>query len=134
MKKDKLVRISLIFLAVSFIFIMLVLPLLLVAKEALAKGFAVYANSLTEGIAVKAMILTLEATVAAVLFNTIFGVASAWLLTKYDFKGKTFLASIIDLRYLYTVLDPIFFKPSSIAPANANTPATYRISIGASCT
>ena len=110
MKKDKLVRISLIFLAVSFIFIMLVLPLLLVAKEALAKGFAVYVNSLTEGIAVKAMILTLEATVAAVLFNTIFGVASAWLLTKYDFKGKTFLASIIDLPFAISpVVAGLFF-------------------------
>ena len=64
---------------------MLILPLLLVAREALAKGFDVYLRALTDPFALKALYLMLEATVLAVVLNTIFGVASAWLLTKFDF-------------------------------------------------
>lgn len=110
MSKKNLVKYGLISIAVFFIFIMLILPLFLVASEAMKKGLSVYINALTDEIALKAMYLTLEATIIAVLFNTIFGLASAWLLTKYDFKGKSLLASIIDLPFAISpVVAGLFF-------------------------
>ena len=85
MRESILLKNALIFLAGAFLFVMLILPLLLVAREALAKGFDVYLRALTDPFALKALYLMLEATVLAVVLNTIFGVASAWLLTKFDF-------------------------------------------------
>ena len=90
---------GLIGLAAVFLLVMLVLPLVLVASEALAKGWQAYLAALDEPFARKALYLTLEATVAAVLGNTIFGLASAWLLTKYDFRGKAFWSSLLDLPF-----------------------------------
>ena len=90
---------GLIGLAAVFLLVMLVLPLILVASEALAKGWQVYLDALNEPFARKALFLTLEATVAAVLCNTVFGLASAWLLTKYDFRGKAFWSSLLDLPF-----------------------------------
>lgn len=89
----------LIGLAASFLFVILVLPLVLVICEALSKGWQAYLAALAEPFAVKALYLTLEATAAALVFNTIFGLASAWLLSKYDFKGKTFWGTLIDLPF-----------------------------------
>ena len=101
---------ALIFLAAAFLFVMLVLPMALVAKEALAKGFGVYVAALTDEFAVKALCLTVEATILAVALNTIFGLASAWLLTKFDFRGKTFLGSLIDLPFAISpVVAGLFF-------------------------
>lgn len=101
---------TLIFLAAAFLFVMLIMPMALVAKEALAKGFGVYIKSLTEPFALKALYLTIEATILAVVFNTIFGLASAWLLTKFDFRGKTFLGSLIDLPFAISpVVAGLFF-------------------------
>ena len=90
---------GLIGLAAAFLLVMLVLPLVLVASEALAKGWQAYLAALDEPFARKALYLTLEATVAAVLGNTVFGLASAWLLTKYDFRGKAFGSSLLDLPF-----------------------------------
>ena len=101
---------ALIFLAAAFLFVMLVLPMALVAKEALAKGVGVYVAALTDEFAVKALWLTIEATILAVALNTIFGLASAWLLTKFDFRGKTFLGSLIDLPFAISpVVAGLFF-------------------------
>lgn len=100
----------LIFLAAAFLFVMLVLPLALVAKEALAKGVSAYVAALTDEYAVKALWLTVEATILAVALNTVFGLASAWLLTKFDFRGKTFLGSLIDLPFAISpVVAGLFF-------------------------
>ena len=100
----------LIFLAAAFLFIMLIMPMALVAKEALAKGFDVYLKALTDEFALKALYLTIEATILAVLLNTIFGISSAWLLTKFDFRGKTFLGSLIDLPFAISpVVAGLFF-------------------------
>lgn len=98
-QKNSLVKWGLIALAAAFLFVMLVLPLVLVVKEALAKGVLAYGKALSDPFAVKALYLTLEATVLAVASNTIFGLASAWLLTKYDFRGKAFWGSLIDLPF-----------------------------------
>lgn len=98
-KPHKFSQWGLIGLAVAFLLVMLVLPLVLVASEALAKGWQAYLAALDEPFARKALYLTLEATVAAVLGNTVFGLASAWLLTKYDFRGKAFWSSLLDLPF-----------------------------------
>ena len=101
---------TLIFLAASFLFLMLIMPLILVAKEALSKGVEFYFAALTDEFALKALYLTIEATILAVLLNTIFGLASAWLLTKFDFRGKTFLGSMIDLPFAISpVVAGLFF-------------------------
>ena len=103
-------RRGLILLAVLFLFFMLVLPLILVASEALAKGIEVYKQALFDPFAIKALILTLEATIAAVILNTLFGLASAFLLTKYDFRGKTALGALIDLPFAISpVVAGLFF-------------------------
>lgn len=98
-KPHKFSQWGLIGLAAVFLLVMLVLPLVLVASEALAKGWQAYLAALDEPFARKALYLTLEATVAAVLGNTVFGLASAWLLTKYDFRGKAFWSSLLDLPF-----------------------------------
>ena len=110
MNESTTIKRLLIFLAGAFLFVMLIMPLLLVAKEALAKGFDVYIKALTEPFALKALYLTIEATILAVLLNTLFGIASAWLLTKFDFRGKTFLGSLIDLPFAISpVVAGLFF-------------------------
>ena len=100
----------LIALAVLFLFVMLVLPLVLVAHEALARGARAYLAAIEDPFAVKALYLTLEAAVAAVVLNTLFGLASAWLLTKYDFRGKALIGSMIDLPFAISpVVAGLFF-------------------------
>ena len=89
MRESIYIQRFLIFIAASFLFVMLILPMGLVAKEALAKGFDVYLKALTDPFALKALYLTIEATILAVLLNTIFGLASAWLLTKFDFRFRS---------------------------------------------
>lgn len=100
----------LIFLGAAFLFVMLILPLVLVGFEALAKGWDAYLAALTEPFARKAFLLTAEATVIAVLLNVVFGLASAWLLTKFDFRGKAVLGSLIDLPFAISpVVAGLFF-------------------------
>lgn len=101
---------ALIFLAASFLFVMLILPMALVAKEALARDLDFYAGALTDEFALKALYLTIEVTILAVVLNTIFGLSSAWLLTKFDFRGKTLLGSLIDLPFAISpVVAGLFF-------------------------
>ena len=98
MRKDsKLVKWLLIGISFLFIFVMLVLPLVTVITEALKQGFAVYAEAISDKYTVKALLLTLEAAVTATVINTIFGLFAAWLLTKFRFRGKKLLGSLIDL-------------------------------------
>ena len=109
-KKKGVLAWALIALAALFLLVMLVLPLVLVASEALAKGWQAYQEAITEPFAVKALSLTLEATVLAVALNTAFGLASAWLLTKYDFHGKSLIGSFIDLPFAISpVVAGLFF-------------------------
>lgn len=101
---------ALIGIAALFLFVMLVLPLVLVASEALAKGWQTYLRAITEPFAVKALYLTLEATVLAVISNTVFGLASAFLLTKFSFHGKSLIGSMIDLPFAISpVVAGLFF-------------------------
>ena len=108
--KEKLVKWSLILLGAAFLVMMMVLPLVLIGVEALAKGWAAYVRAISEPFAQKALWLTAEATILAVLSNTIFGLAAAWLLTKFDFRGKSLLGAIIDLPFAVSpVVAGLFF-------------------------
>ena len=84
----------LIGISVIFLFVMLVLPLVVVVTQALSKGWQCYVE--TE-YTLKALGLTIEATVAAVVCNTIFGLCAAWAMTRFHFRGKKLLTTLIDI-------------------------------------
>lgn len=93
------VRWSLIGLALAFLGLFLLVPLAAVFAEALRKGWGVYLAAITEADALSAMKLTLIASAISVPLNLVFGVAAAWAITKFDFKGKSFLITLIDLPF-----------------------------------
>ena len=95
--QSKAVKWLLIGISVVFLFIMLVLPLYVVVTEALRKGWKFYLEAITDEYTVKALILTLKATVIAVICNTIFGLFAAWALTRFHFRGKKVLTTLIDI-------------------------------------
>lgn len=94
---SKAVKWLLIGISVLFVFLMLVLPLITVITEALRSGWTVYKEAVTDKYTVKAIELTLFATICAVIFNTVFGLFAAWTLTKFRFKGKKLLTTLIDV-------------------------------------
>ncbi|MBQ8921902.1 MAG: sulfate ABC transporter permease subunit CysW [Oscillospiraceae bacterium] len=96
-KPSPVVKWLLIGLSVLFLFVMLVLPLITVIQEALRKGFAAYREAISDPDAFSALNLTLEATVFAVVINTVFGLFAAWAVTKFRFHGKKLLVTLIDL-------------------------------------
>ncbi|WP_298011319.1 sulfate ABC transporter permease subunit CysW [uncultured Aquabacterium sp.] len=93
------VRWSLITVALIFLSLFLFLPLVSVFFEAFKKGWDVYVASITEADAVSAMKLTLIAAVISVPLNLVFGVAAAWAIAKFDFRGKSVLLTLIDLPF-----------------------------------
>ena len=93
------VRYSLIGLALGFIFLFLVLPLAAVFTEALRKGWNAYWDALREPDAWAAIRLTLLTAAIAVPMNLVFGVAAAWAIAKYEFRGKAFLTTLVDLPF-----------------------------------
>ena len=88
---------ALIVVAVLFAAIMLVLPLACVLVTAFRQGVGAYLAAVTDEYAVKALGLTLFATVCAVTINTVFGLFAAWMITKFRFRGKKVLTALIDL-------------------------------------
>lgn len=94
---SKFVKWLLIGISVVFVVLMLVLPLITVIAEALKQGFKMYLNAVTDKYTVKALLLTVEATVISVAVNTVFGLFAAWALTKFRFRGKKLLSTLIDL-------------------------------------
>jgi sulfate transport system permease protein len=101
MKKEesKISKIILITISVLFIFVMLVLPLLSVMVSALKEGWDFYIKSLQSEYVISALKVTLLATVLAVVVNSFFGIAASILLTKFSFKGKQVLATLIDIPF-----------------------------------
>ena len=89
----------LIGVAVGFIGLFLVSPLLVVFVEALSKGVGAYFAALTEPDAVTAIMLTLLVAAIAVPCNLAFGVAASWAIAKYEFRGKALLITLIDLPF-----------------------------------
>lgn len=93
------VRWLLIGVSVTFLTFLLLLPLIVIFQEALAKGIAFYIRSLSDRNAMSAVKMTLLTAGVAVPLNLIFGVAAAWATTKYQFRGKSILITIIDLPF-----------------------------------
>ena len=93
------VRLLLIGTALSFLGLFLLLPLVAVFTEALRNGFHTYVEALLDPDAQAAIGLTLLAAGIAVPANLVFGLAAAWAITKFDFRGKTFLTTLIDLPF-----------------------------------
>jgi len=93
------VRWLLIGLAVVILTLFLLLPLAAVFIEALRRGWDVFSKALTDDAALSAIKLTLLAAGISVPLNTGFGLAAAWLITKFRFKGRAFLLSLIDLPF-----------------------------------
>jgi sulfate/thiosulfate transport system permease protein len=93
------VRYTLIALALAFMFLFLVLPLAAVFTEALRKGWDAYWAALQEPDAWSAIRLTLLIAAVAVPLNLVFGVAAAWAIAKYEFRGKAFLTTLVDLPF-----------------------------------
>lgn len=98
-KESKFIPRFLITISILFLFIMLVMPLIVVITEALRSGINTYTEAITDKYTIKALFLTIEATIAAVIINTIFGVFAAWTITKYHFKRKKLLTTIIDISF-----------------------------------
>ncbi|MDM0047218.1 sulfate ABC transporter permease subunit CysW [Variovorax dokdonensis] len=97
--ESPLVRWLLIGLALAFMTLFLVLPLAAVATEALRKGLDAYIEALREPDAWAAIWLTLITAAISVPLNLVFGVAAAWAIAKFEFRGKAFLTTLVDLPF-----------------------------------
>jgi sulfate transport system permease protein len=93
------IRWILIVLAVGYLFAMLVLPTVTVFIEALAKGLHAYFDAVQEKDALAAIRLTLLVAAIAVPANLVFGIAAAWAIAKFEFRGKSLLITFIDLPF-----------------------------------
>jgi sulfate/thiosulfate transport system permease protein len=93
------VRITLILVAVAFLILFLLLPLFAVFSEALRAGLSGYWQAISEPDAVAAIKLTFLVAAIAVPANLIFGLAASWAIAKFDFPGKSFLNTLIDLPF-----------------------------------
>lgn len=93
------VRWLLISLALGFMFLFLVLPLAAVFTEALRKGWGAYGEAIREPDAWSAIRLTLLTAAISVPVSLVFGVAAAWCVAKFEFRGKAFLTTLIDLPF-----------------------------------
>lgn len=96
---NRKLKIFMISITVAFIVIMLVIPLGFVLVNALDEGIGFYIKAVTTDYVLNALKVTLIATVLAVIVNTFFGICAAWLLTKFSFKGKQILATLIDIPF-----------------------------------
>ena len=98
-KKNNIIKYVLIGVSILFVGIMLVLPLIAIIANSLQKGWAFYIRSLTDKYVLSALKITVIATISALIINTFFGMAAAWLLTKFSFRGKHILATLIDIPF-----------------------------------
>ncbi|MET0384164.1 MAG: sulfate ABC transporter permease subunit CysW [Burkholderiaceae bacterium] len=89
----------LIGVALAFLVLFLFVPLMAVFVEAFAKGVDVYLAALTDADALAALRLTLLAAAVSVPLNLVFGVAAAWAIAKFDFRGKNLMLTLIDLPF-----------------------------------
>jgi sulfate transport system permease protein len=92
-------RAALIFLAIAFLGLLLIAPLSAVLAQAFQEGWRVYIESFRNEDTVAAIKLTLLTAAIAVPVNTLFGIAAAWAIAKFEFKGKSLLITLIDLPF-----------------------------------
>lgn len=93
------VKYLLLGISLSFFALFLLLPLIAVFTEALRKGLETYWLAFTDADALSAIALTLTAALISVPLNLVFGVAAAWAITKFEFRGKQILITFIDLPF-----------------------------------
>lgn len=93
------IRIALTLIAFAFLSLFLFVPLAAVFAEALKKGWQVYLEAIVEPDALSAIKLTLIAASIAVPLNLVFGIAAAWTIAKFEFRGKSVLLTLIDLPF-----------------------------------
>ena len=79
--------------------IFLIVPLVLLISEAFRNGVEVFKDAVLDKYTIKAMQLTITATVISVAINMIFGLFAAWSITKFNFKGKKLLLTMIDIPF-----------------------------------
>jgi sulfate transport system permease protein len=89
----------LITVVLLFVALFLVLPLAAVFFQALAKGWTTYFHSISDPMTLSAVKLTLFVALVSVPANLVFGLAAAWAITKFDFKGKSLLITLVDLPF-----------------------------------
>ncbi len=97
--RGKAVKWLLIAVSVIFFLIMLVLPLFEVIYRALKDGWEAYSQAITAKNTISALKVTLIAAAIALIVNTFFGLVAAWLITKFNFRGKNVLATLIDIPF-----------------------------------
>ncbi|MGH7497011.1 MAG: sulfate ABC transporter permease subunit CysW [bacterium] len=97
--EPKFMRWFLIVIALGFLGLFVIMPLLVVFISALEKGFAAYGAAIREPDALAAIRLTLLTAAVAVPLNLVFGIAAAWAIAKFEFKGKNVLITLIDLPF-----------------------------------
>ena len=93
------VRVLLFCVAFAFLALFLVLPLAAIFAEALRKGVDAYWAALTDADTLAAVQLTLLAAAISVPLNLVFGISAAWAITKFSFRGKQWLVTLIDLPF-----------------------------------
>jgi sulfate/thiosulfate transport system permease protein len=98
-RNNSVVRIVLIFLSVLFLATFLIVPVVSVLGYAFSQGLKVYFEALRAPDTLAAIRLTLTTAAIVVPVNTVFGVAAAWAIAKFDFRGKQFLITLIDLPF-----------------------------------
>lgn len=98
-KKKKRTKRCCITITVFFITCMLIIPLVSVIVNSLKEGIGFYIRSISTEYVRSALGVTFLATVIAVVINTFFGICAAWLLTKFSFRGKQILATLIDIPF-----------------------------------
>ncbi|WP_301859805.1 sulfate ABC transporter permease [uncultured Megasphaera sp.] len=98
MKRSK-TEIALIAVSLLFVTIMLLIPLISVIVNSLAEGIDFYFQALSTDFVISALKLTILATVVALVVNTFFGLVAAWAVTKFDFRGKHVLTTLIDIPF-----------------------------------
>ena len=98
-QEPRWIRYTLLAIGLGFLFFFLGLPLLAVFTEALAQGLPVYLAALQEPDTRSAIWLTIGIALAVLPFNIVFGVAAAWAIAKFDFRGKSLLITLIDLPF-----------------------------------
>ena len=98
-EESPLTKWTLITIALVFSFVFLLLPLANVFAQALTQGWVYYGKSLLEPDSLAAIRLTLIVAAISVPLNVLFGLAAAWAIAKFQFRGKTFLITLIDLPF-----------------------------------
>lgn len=98
-KRKRTTRNICVLITVVFITVMLILPLFFIIVSSLKEGVGFYIKAVTTSYVLSALKVTFIATFVALVINTLFGIIAAWVLTRFDFKGKQVLATLIDIPF-----------------------------------